>query len=110
MVQQVRPPPSTLRQAQGSGQARKPRKPRRDEWTGEKIAGFLRELAATQSVSRAAVSVGMGRQSAYKLRQRMAPFAAAWDEAVEPSRLTGSLAPYVGARACPLCGAVAGRR
>jgi hypothetical protein len=54
MVQQVPPPPSALRQAQGSGQAGKPRKPRRDEWTGEKMAGFLRELAATQSVAAAA--------------------------------------------------------
>ena len=39
MVQQV-PPPK--------------RKPRHDEWTREKMAGFLRELAATQSVAAAA--------------------------------------------------------
>jgi hypothetical protein len=49
MVQQVPPPPST-----SSGQAGKPRKPRHDEWTREKMAGFLRELAATQSVAAAA--------------------------------------------------------
>jgi hypothetical protein len=61
MVQQVPPPPSTLRQAQGSGQAGKPRKPRHDDWTREKMAGFLRELAATQPVAAAAVAAGMGR-------------------------------------------------
>ena len=76
------------------------------------MAAFLGELRATQSVSRAARAVGMGRQSAYKLKKRMAgqPFAEAWDEAVEESRLTGPLAPFIGPRACPFCGAVPGRR
>jgi hypothetical protein len=70
MVQQV-PPPK--------------RKPRHDEWTREKMAGFLRELAATQSVAAAAKSVGMSRQSAYKLRNRCegTPFALAWEVALE---------------------------
>ena len=68
MVQQV-PPPK--------------RKPRHDEWTREKMAGFLRELAATQSVAAAARSVGMSRTSAYNLRNRCAgtPFALAWEVA-----------------------------
>ena len=47
-------------------------------------AAFLRELAATQSVSAAARNVGMSRQSACKLRTRLAgtPFALAWDVAL----------------------------
>ena len=70
MVQQV-PPPK--------------RPPRHDEWTRAKMAAFLRELAASQSVSQAARSVGMSRQSAYKLRTRLAgtPFAMAWEVALE---------------------------
>lgn len=70
MVQQV--PPSN-------------RQPRHDEWTLTKMAAFLRELAATQSVSAAAKGVGMSRQSAYKLRTRLAgtPFAMAWEVALE---------------------------
>ena len=83
------------------------RPPRRHEWTRARMAAFLGELRATQSVSRAARAVGMGRQSAYKLKTRMAgqPFAEAWDEVVEESRLTGPLALFIGPRACPLCGA-----
>ncbi len=73
MVQQV-PPPK--------------RPPRQHEWTRAKMAAFLRELAATLSVSRAAHSVGMSRQSAYKLRKRMAgqPFAQAWQMACAAPR------------------------
>ena len=97
--------------ASRSGQAGKPRPPRRHEWTRARMAAFLDALRATQSVSWAARAVGMGRQSAYKLRKRMAaqPFAAAWDEALADLRLTGSLAPFAGPRPCPLCGAAAGR-
>jgi len=82
------------------------RPPRRNEWTPARMAAFLRELEATQSVSRAARAVGMGGQSAYKLRKRMAgqPFAEAWDEAVEARHLTGPLGRFVGPRGCPLCG------
>ena len=105
MVEQV-PPPSSTR----SGQAGKPREPRHGEWTRAKMAGFLRELAATRSVSRAAVAVGMGRQSAYKLRKRIAGFAKAWDEVVEPSRLTIPRRPMAAPLRCPLCGVPAGRR
>ena len=58
---------------------------RHDGWTREKMASFLRELAASQSVSQAATSVGMARQSAYRLRNRLAgtPFALAWEVALE---------------------------
>ena len=56
---------------------------RHDGWTARRQAQFLRELAATQSVTRAARAAGMSRQSAYKLRARLAgePFDAAWDAA-----------------------------
>jgi hypothetical protein len=49
------------------------------------MVGFLRELAACQNVGQAAKQVGMGRQSAYKLRNRMGrtPFALAWEVALE---------------------------
>ena len=58
---------------------------RHNEWTRARMAGFLRELAASQSVSQAAKSVGMGRQSAYRLRNKLAgtPFALAWEVALE---------------------------
>lgn len=46
---------------------------------------FLRELAACQSVSRAARAVGMSRQSAYRLRNRLqsTPFSLGWEVALE---------------------------
>jgi hypothetical protein len=49
------------------------------------MALFLRELAASQSVSQAAKAVGMSRQSAYKLRARLVgtPFAFGWEVALE---------------------------
>lgn len=61
---------------------------RRGGWTVEKQIGFLRMLSATQSVAAAARSVGMGRQSAYKLRGRYAeqPFGAAWRMAMHSAR------------------------
>ena len=61
------------------------RAPRHNEWTREKRANFLRELAACQNVSQAAESVGMSRQSAYRLRDRLpgTPFALGWEVALE---------------------------
>jgi hypothetical protein len=58
---------------------------RHNEWTRAKMVAFLKELAASQSVHHAARSVGMSRQSAYKLRNRLAgtPFALAWEVALE---------------------------
>jgi hypothetical protein len=49
-------------------------------WTPERQAAFLRELAASHCVTRAAKHVGMGRQSAYRLRNRLKgePFDIAW--------------------------------
>lgn len=56
---------------------------RHDGWTPAKQAAFLRELGATHNVSAAARAVGMGRQSAYKLRARLrgTPFDRAWEAA-----------------------------
>ncbi len=61
------------------------RPPRHNEWTRAKMAAFLRELAASQCVAHAARSVGMSRQAAYKLRNRLAgtPFALGWEVALE---------------------------
>lgn len=49
-------------------------------WTREVQAEFLRQLAATHCVRSAARSVGMSRQSAYRLRNRLKgePFDIAW--------------------------------
>ncbi len=56
-----------------------------DRWTKAKMAGFLRELAACHSVAAAAQAVGMSRQSAYKLRNRLKgePFDVAWEAAFQ---------------------------
>lgn len=54
--------------------------PRPDGWTLPKQAEFLRHLAASHCVSQAASAVGMSRQSAYRLRNRLRgePFDIAW--------------------------------
>jgi len=54
--------------------------PRHDGWTLPKQAEFLRHLAASHCVSQAARHVGMSRQSAYRLRNRLKgePFDTAW--------------------------------
>lgn len=56
---------------------------RHDGWTPARQALFLRVLAATGNVSAAAREAGMTRQSAYKLRARLAgePFDLAWQAA-----------------------------
>lgn len=71
------PPPG----ADSDNQANGPR------WTKRKMAEFLRALASTHSVTDAAKSVGMSRQSAYRLRARLKglAFDAAWDEAFHHS-------------------------
>lgn len=50
------------------------------QWTPERQAEFLRQLAATHCVSQAARAVGMSRQSAYRWRNRLKgePFDVAW--------------------------------
>ncbi|SBV34576.1 protein of unknown function [uncultured Sphingopyxis sp.] len=61
---------------------------RADGWTPEIQANFIRALAAMGSVGKAARAVGMGRASAYRLRERpeAASFAAAWDRAITMGR------------------------
>ncbi|MBR2174696.1 hypothetical protein [Sphingopyxis sp.] len=61
---------------------------RADGWTPETQANFIRALAAMGSVGKAARAVGMGRASAYRLRERpgAASFAAAWDSAIATGR------------------------
>lgn len=65
--------------------ARPPAKQRHNQWTRAKMAQFLRELAATQSVAAAAKAVGMSRTAAYNLRNRLQgqPFALGWEVALE---------------------------
>ncbi len=58
-----------------------------ERWTAPAMAGFLRQLSATHSVSAAARAVGMSRQSAYRLRSRLkgGAFDLAWDVAFHHS-------------------------
>jgi hypothetical protein len=57
---------------------------RRDGWSAERQRGFCEVLAECGLVDRAAAAVGMGRESAYKLRRRASgrAFALAWDAAL----------------------------
>ena len=57
---------------------------RHDGWTPARQAAFIGMLYQTRSVVAAAKAVGMGRESAYRLRKRpgAAGFAAAWDAAM----------------------------
>ena len=56
-------------------------------WTRARQAGFLRALSATHSIKEAARSVGMSRQSAYRLRSRLKgqAFDLAWEVAFHHS-------------------------
>jgi len=58
-------------------------------WTTRKAAVFLGALADLGRVGEAARAVGMSRQSAYKLRERLgrdATFARVWDDAQAKGR------------------------
>ena len=57
-----------------------PIRARRDGWTPERQRAFIAALASTLCVDRAAASVGLSRESAYRLRRHSgaASFAAAW--------------------------------
>ncbi|MDN3646360.1 hypothetical protein QWY75_09120 [Pontixanthobacter aestiaquae] len=61
--------------------------PRHDGWTLTKQAAFLRALSATHSVTEAAKSVSMSRQSAYRLRSKLKgqAFDLAWEVAFHHS-------------------------
>ena len=58
---------------------------RRDGWSAERQLTFLETLAETRSITRAASSAGMSRESAYRLRRRNEGmlFAALWDRAIQ---------------------------
>ena len=74
----VSPPPVSL------PPGRKPRRINADyRWTVPKVSAFLEALARSGQVAEAARSVGMGRQSVYRLRARLAGtrFAAAFEGA-----------------------------
>lgn len=68
-----------------SDQSADMRATRHDGWTRERQVIFLRELAASHSVSRAARAAGMGRTSAYALRARLKgeAFDLAWHAALQ---------------------------
>lgn len=56
-------------------------------WTRAKALAFLHALARGRSVAAAAREVGMSRQSAYRLRERLGEgFAEVWDEALQLAR------------------------
>jgi hypothetical protein len=67
---------------------RSPKSPtvRRNGWTAERQLRFLDALASCSNVARAAASVGMSREGAYRFRNRRggALFAALWDRALAP--------------------------
>jgi hypothetical protein len=58
------------------------RRTRTDGWTAARQLHFLKMLEQTRSVSRAARSAGISRESAYRLRERRdgALFALLWDQ------------------------------
>ena len=62
---------------------------RADGWTPETQANFIRALEAMGSVGKAARAAGMGRRSAYRLRERpdAQSFATSWDRALSTGRL-----------------------
>ena len=63
-----------------------PLRTRRDGWTPERQAAFLAARRAGLTIADAALSVGMSRQSVYRLcrNPRAAAFVAAW-AAIEPA-------------------------
>ena len=61
--------------------------PDNTRWTGAKAETFLKLLARHGKVARAARSVGMSRQAAYRLRARAPKFAEYWNLAMEQAAL-----------------------
>lgn len=63
-----------------------------DGWTIDRRLQFIRQLALTRNVRRAAASAGMSPQGAYRLRQRDRAFAQCWQLALawhEAARRSG---------------------
>ena len=75
-------------------------RPRHDGWTEDRQIGFLGALHRTRNVTFAAATVGMSRESAYRLRARPsgAAFGAAWDRILRDK--AGHTDRYTG-YACP---------
>jgi hypothetical protein len=67
---------------------------RKDGWTPLRQAAFVGWLAETRSVEGACRAIGMGKESAYRLRKRpgAAGFAAAWDAALGKPHMPVDLA------------------
>lgn len=61
--------------------ARTPRPSADYRWTDNKALAFLQALARHGKVAAAARSVGMTRQSAYRLKERVPALAGAWAQA-----------------------------
>jgi hypothetical protein len=76
---------------------------RADGWTPVRRAEFVGMLAQTRSVAAAARFVGMGRESAYRLRGKPGSegFCAAWDAAVAPLGSASGRALYLAAQQVP---------
>ncbi len=83
-------PPAAPAAPPASGASPAPHTPPRPNadyrWTPAKAMGFLEALAACGKVVAAARSVGMTRQSAYRLRARSALVAQAWPLALAAGR------------------------
>lgn len=82
------PDPSAFADASDEGTGASSTPPaRHGGWTPAKQAAFLRALSATHSVTEAAASVSMSRQSAYRLRSRLKgqAFDLAWEVAFHHS-------------------------
>lgn len=83
MDQSARPAPPSA-----PSRARRPRRCNADyRWTAPKVFAFLDALAQSGRVDEAAAVVGMGRQSAYRLRRRLA--GTRFDAAFESARRAG---------------------
>jgi len=65
----------------------------RYRWTAAKALAFLDDLGLHGNVARAARSVGMTRQSAYRLRDRSLTVAQAWPLALAAGQKQAALAP-----------------
>ena len=59
---------------------------RHDGWTSARRELFVSSLAAGCDVRRSCKLAGKSRQSAYRLRERDAAFAAAWDDALRQAQ------------------------
>jgi hypothetical protein len=78
-------PPHVVRRRPGFFHRVRTRR-RRDGWSAERQCAFRTQLYLTGSVTAAACSVGMTRESAHRLRARAGAesFAAAWDWVLAP--------------------------